>query len=479
MAAFACGRAGDTVGPVRAMAGLAPARDRAVGPPGLLCMAGGTWRRRQAGVGIVTALAALMTRGSRRVLRRVAAFARRRRTRCVLEGGAVAGLAARMAQVLLRARDLRRMAGRAEHLPAPPPERVRLVTLFARDPARVRPGLGRSDRRVALRARRGHARGIVAMRRVARDARAPGAVLDPHVGVAVHARRGGVSRGMRRVAARAVGVRRHLRCECDFGSVTADARARAAGFEDVRPVAPDARRMPGRPRPRGLGVARRAERDGLGGRSMATVAIRASCRAGVRGVVGRPLFMARRAVGGDDRGRLVRAMALGAIGRSVRAYRSAIAVRAPVAARARGRRDIRSKRVAGEAVGRVCARTAAVMHRGFFRMASRAGRRAGILESLALEVMAVATGDVGVFDVLAVAGARTELVPALRDRAGHPGRLALPAEGERHHGGAGDREGEREAPQETPCRPRHRPTPWHSRQGKSRCSFLRLEKPGP
>ena len=150
------------------------------------------------------------------------------------------------------------------------------------------------------------------------DARRLAAVRDLDVRVAPDARRRGLGRSVRRVAARADRVRRHRRARRASSSRRGSRCTPARPGDEV--VRADGSRCTSRGPPAAAPRAahgRRARRERGGRRRVIAVAVGAARRAGVLGVLGRALVVAARAVGGDDRRRLVHAVALGAVGRGV------------------------------------------------------------------------------------------------------------------------------------------------------------------
>ena len=182
---------------------------------------------------------------------------------------------------------------------------------------------------------------------MARDARSFFPVGDVDIGVAPDARRGRVSRRMGHVAACAYGVGwRRLRGEGDLLAMTADARRLPTGDEVVRLMAADARFMAGWMSLGGLGVTRSARIERSDRRVMSAMAIQAARGARVTCVLRRSLDVAARAIGRDDRRRLMDLVALGALERRVSDHGMALALGLGVAANARGFWSIGRERVA-------------------------------------------------------------------------------------------------------------------------------------
>ena len=120
-------------------------------------------------------------------------------------------------------------------------------------------GVDSRDFRVTAGAGRRQKARIVRVRLVARDARVLLSVGDMDIGMTLNARRCGVSRCVRHVTARALGVRgRRFRGKRGLLAVTADARGLTSGDEVVWLMAADARFVAGWRRPVSLRVTRRA-----------------------------------------------------------------------------------------------------------------------------------------------------------------------------------------------------------------------------
>jgi hypothetical protein len=292
----------DSPRPVRAVTSLASARNGPVGTRGFRLMAGRARRRRQTRVGIVAALAGLMSWRCGLLFLHVTTRTNRSLRGRVGGQRSVARSAILVAWIGRHAHRFGRMAGDAEGLRDEWRERMWLVTGLARDSSRVSARIDSGDFRVTACTRQGRRARIVAVWRVARDAGALLAVLDMDIGVARCTGGRGVRWGVRRVAARANRVGRHDRFrKSRLLPVATDARTLTAGDEVVGLMAAYTRSMIGWTRPDGLGVARRARVQRGRGRRVDLMAIAASLRATVLAVLESALFVAGCTCGGDDR----------------------------------------------------------------------------------------------------------------------------------------------------------------------------------
>ncbi len=231
--------------------------------------------------------------------------------------------------------------------------------------------------------------------------------VDPTVAIA--ARRRGLRRRVRRMAAETLGVRRdRLRSERGLHAVAPDAR-RLGRDEVVRLVAREARIMVRGLRQAGGRVALRARGRRTSRRGVAGVTVETSLAVRVIGVGGRELLVAARAILWGDRRLLVGAMAVGTRRRRVDADRRVRPFGARVTRDAR-RRLLRGKRVTREAITgglriermRVCL---------FGLVTPQAWRDPRVLEPDPLVVVALLARDGVLVDVGFVPGARAKLLP--------------------------------------------------------------------
>jgi hypothetical protein len=375
---------------------------------------------------------------------------------------------------------LRRVTRDAERFFIERREGVRLVASFARDTSRMGTTIDSSDIAMTADARRCDHAWIVHVRLMARNARTLFPVANVDVGMTSDARCCGISGCVRHVAARAYGVGgRRLRAERGLLAVAAHAGGLAPGDELVRLMTADARFVTGWRRSGRLHVARRARRECGDRRLVAAMAIETTRRIRVTGVFRRALAMAARAVCDDDRGRLVDLVALGARERRMPDHGGALTLGLGVTADARGLRKIRREGVARQTGGRRDPEAAAVRDRGLLGVAVAAHVRSGVLEPVALEVVAGAARNIRLSDVNLMSRARPKLGPGGRHgfRRGPPGR-ARPQD-DRHSDGRNDKPQRGCNPGEPSGERLHGATPWHRRHGRSRCSSRELAKPGP
>jgi hypothetical protein len=247
---------------------------------------------------------------------------------------------------------------------------------------------------------------------MARDARSLFSVGHVDIGMAPDARCGRVFGRVRHVAAGAYRVRRRrFRRESDLLAMTADARGLPTGDEVVRLMAADARFVAAGRGPGGLDVTRRARIERRKRGVMAAMAIEAARRVRMRCVLRRSLAMAARAIGHDDRRRLVDLVALGALERRVPHHGMALALGLGVAADARRLGKIGRERVARQTRGRRRPEAASVRDGGLLGVAVAAHGRSRVLEPVALEVVAGAACDIGLSDVSLMSRARSKLSP--------------------------------------------------------------------
>ena len=226
--------------------------------------------------------------------------------------------------------------------------------------------------------------------------------------------------------------------------------------------------MTRRARTRRLGMARSAHGAGGSRRHVGAMAIEAALGARVLAVLGGALHVAARAVGRNDRRRFVDAVTLGAVDGRVLRDGCRLAVGLRVAAGARGGRPIRSEGVTGRAPGGVAPCTSAVRDVRLFGVAGLAHAGPRVLETVALEIMTRGASDVEAAYVLLVPGACAVLGPRRGDEAGGYARWRVrpPSNDDGHGRGEHDRRGQ-DRPACATLAPRHGPTPWQSRQGKS------------
>jgi hypothetical protein len=261
--------------------------------------------------------------------------------------------------------------------------------------------------------------------------------------------------------------------------MTADARGLTSGDEIVRLMAADTRFVAGWRRSVALRVTRRARIERSDRGRVTAMAIEATRRARVSCMLRRSFAMAARAVCHDDRGRLVDLVALGALERRVPDHRKALSLGLGVAADARRFGDIRRKGVTRQTRGRGHPEAAAVCDRYLLRVAVAAHVCSGVLEPVALEVVAGAAWDIGLSDVGLVSRARPKLGPGGGHGFGRRVAGRTRPQCDRRCGGRHDDPHRKGDPHQASRGRLHGPTPWHSRQGRSRCSFLELAKPGP
>jgi|SRR5580704_5081380 hypothetical protein len=192
------------------------------------------------------------------------------------------------------------------------------MTGFAGNASRMSTGVDSGDLRMTARAGRRDETRIVGVGLVARYARALFPVGNMDIGMTPDAGRRRVSRCVWQVTARAHRMRgRRLRGERGLLAMTADARSLSSGDEVVRLVAADTRFVAWWRRSVSLRVTGRARIERSDRGRVAAMAIEATRRARVSGVLRISLAMAARAIGRDDRRRLVDLVALGALERRV------------------------------------------------------------------------------------------------------------------------------------------------------------------
>jgi hypothetical protein len=418
---------------------------------------------------IVALLAFLVSARRAGLLGGMASPARESFGRGVREGGSMARSAVLVAGVGRDEGRLARVACRTERLGVLECESVRLVAPFAGHAAGMRTRVERGDIRVAARAGRSEETRVLAMRRVAVDARSLRSVRDVYGRVAPHAGGGRVGRGVGGVAIRADCMRGgNVRHEGRLLPMAANARALAPGDKVVRLMATDARIVTRGARTGRLGMAGRAHGEGGGGRHVGAMAIETSLGTGMLPVLDGALYVAARAISRDDRRRLVDAVALGAVDRRVLRDRRRLSMPLGVAADARGRGSTGSEGVARQAPGGVTADPSSVRDLRLFGVAVLAHAGSGVFEAVVFEIVARGAVDVEAAHVFLVPGARAVLDPRRGDEGGGYARWrARPPLND-----CGDRRGKhddggRDRPRQATSESRHGPTPWQSRQGKS------------
>jgi hypothetical protein len=481
VAGLAPGRNCDAARPVGAMTRLAASRGRRVRAGRLVRVTRGAGGDGLPRMWFVTAFAALVTRRCRPRLDDMTRAASRGRCGRVRHLRAVAGRALGVTLVRGNERGLARVAVHAQGLRVQACEVVRPVASLARHASRVCAGIEHGDLRMAACARGRDDREVGAMRLVAGDARSLCAVLDLDVLVATDARGRGLTGSVRRVAARADRVGRHrVRSQRGLLAMTADASPLASGHEVVFLVATDAGFVTRRMRSRRLCMARRACLRGGRCRLVRAVTVETPLRAGVRAMLRRALVVAARAIGGDEGWGIVGTVAFRAFGGGVLHDGGQVALQLHVTADARRSGEAGRELVAGQARCRGEALATVMRFRRLLVVALRAHVRAGVLEPVSLDVVAVAALRFPLTHVKRVPGARAVLGPCRGNEAGrHSLWAARPEAHKRRNGGAQDHDRGDEAPDHASGEPRHRPIPWQLRHGRSRCSFLLLAKPGP
>jgi hypothetical protein len=367
-----------------------------------------------------------MSLRSARLFVHVAASAGRAVLRSVGRG-AVAGRAVAVPRIHRHEGALARVAARAQdQLVRRRLEVVRLMAARAGGAAGVSACVARGDLRVTGRARVGFGVHVPGVRFMARDARGLVRVSDFDRRVATGARRGGPAGVVVLVAARTDGVGRDARSqERLFRSMATDTHVRRRD-EGVRFVAFDARIVARGLGPCGLLVAGAALLQREGGRRVWFVAVGAPRRARVRRVLGGELGVASRASLAEDGRIAVRAMALNAIGRRVglRNRREASFGRR-MTPEARRNALLRGEGMARQAIGHL-GDAAGDEPSPLFGVAFRARERSGILESIALVVVAILAGHAVLADVLHMPEARPVLGPRRGDRVGRSFRRRGP-----------------------------------------------------
>lgn len=479
-------RLGDAVRPVWTMAARAALSDVAVLARrlGRVTTAAAGCGREAAGVRLVAGAAFRAVAGRRRpVFGRVATRARGR-GRGVVRIVAMTIHAGAVPFARRRRRDFLRVARRAQRDPGGGDDRrgaMRLVASAARQASFVRSHVASADLRMTRRARL--RLGLVSAMGVMTTGTRVVPCRVGHLGrfVAIAARHVRHVGRMRRVARRTGRVLGHVRgAERSLRAVAARAPCRAARRHLVRDVAPRARGVSGGVGRVRLRVARRARSLGTRARRVGSMAVFTTLRPLVLGVaLGVLLEMAARAGGRLHRRVLVRTMASSAVDGGMHLHRGVLLDRLVMARDARRLTLLGGERVARQTTLSLDVR-AAVRSLELGLVALRTGRRAGALEPVLRDRVAVVAGDVVTPDMLLVTDALAHLRPARRHHAGR--RQIGPsqtARDDRHHRGEQDGHGERDGQHASPHARGHGPPPWQSRQGRSRSLSLRLEKPRP
>jgi hypothetical protein len=210
------------------------------------------------------------------------------------------------------------------------------------------------------------------------------------------------------------------------------------------------------------------------------MAIATSEGAIVLAVLESSLFVAARARSGDDRRRFVHVMALGAVESRMLHDGRRLVVGLGMAADTLGLRAVRRESVTGEAIGRLGSEASAVRDRGLLCVAVSAYLGSGVHETIGGDGVACSALDIRPSYVRLVHGARPKLCPRRWDEPRGRGmmRSRPPLKGRDDTGGENEGRGAYR-PYHAAHHPGHGPTPWQRRQGRSWCSSLRLEKPGP
>jgi hypothetical protein len=479
VAGRAAWRCRDPPGPVGAMARRASRFQVAVLAPRLAGVARGTLRGASTlpRVRLVAARARPVPRGRRGLLGLVARAAGRGRLLPV-DVAAVTRCAVAVAGAGRRERDLGGVTGRAGRVLRQGGKLVRAMAGRARGPLPRVGAVGRGDRRMTGRtARRQSGRVRLRMRSMTRHTRVLRPVLDLHVGVTAMARRcggGGAVPVVGSMAARAFRMFGLRRRDDELVAMTAETRRPAVGDEVVRLVAALACRVTGWRRVLRLLVTSCARRQGVAGGGVGLVAIGAGLAAVVGAVLRRTLLVARRTA--RDGGRLVRCVALLTRDRRVMRDRRASPLRLRVTVPARRRLRRLREAMTGETALRV-AGLAAMPSRHLLLMAVCASGGAGVLEAFVRELVAAAALDVSLVDVAHVPRSQTSLCPCGGDVRRNRRRLSWPP----RHDGCHDEDDQRTGgqPKTNPPSPRHGPTPWQRRHGKSCVKLRSLRNPGP
>ncbi len=156
---------------------------------------------------------------------------------------------------------------------------------------------------------------------------------------------------------------------------------------------------------------------------MSSVTIEAAFRTRVLAVLDRSLRVASRAIGRDDRRRLVHAVAFGAVDRRMLRDGRRLAVPLGVAPDARGRGMIRGEGVTGQTSRGFASGASAVSDLRLLGVAVLANTRSGVLETFMLEIVACSAIDVEAAHVLSVTGTGPVLGPCGgHETGGHVGR---------------------------------------------------------
>ncbi len=243
-----------------------------------------------------------------------------------------------------------------------------------------------------------------------------------------------------------------------LGAVAADARV-VTDDEVVGRVASGALIVGGRVRLRCLRMAGRAGRLRRGRGLVGVMAVEASRRGCMLGVLGRSLVVATRAVCGDHRRRLVQVVAGRAVDRGVLHDGGQMAFGSGVAVDARGRGAPEPEHVAGQAVGRT-GLTAVMRDASFFGVALPADRRTRVLEAVALEVVTGVALRLSAADVKRVPGGVAVLSPGRGNEIGrHSLRSARPEPDQGHNPDHDDHDQQGEPAERASGGPGHRPTP--------------------
>jgi hypothetical protein len=148
------------------------------------------------------------------------------------------------------------------------------------------------------------------------------------------------------------------------------------------------------------------------------MAIEAAFGTRVLAVLDGALDMAARAIGRNDRRRLVNAVTLGAVDRRMLRDGRPLAMALGVAADARGCGLIRREGVTRQAPGGVAAGPSAVRDLRFFGVAVLAHAGSWVFEAVVFEIVARGTVDVEAAYVFLVPGTRAVLSPRRGDEAG-------------------------------------------------------------